>query len=100
MKRRISRKREVRLWAMAQNYDFVSTRNWAYSMILAQRRGGIYRYARNWLLATGEYPTGSHDIPYHPHVGPQGQPRYDSFEVDFDRLHVRSSSLVSPSPVR
>lgn len=98
MNRRISQKRELALRQLRDIYrdramdkPYVSTNA---QMGIGMQAAGIYRYARNWLLATGELPTGIHEVPWG-----FNPPYSNSKEVDFDPLHV-PSSLPVPEPAR
>ena len=93
MNRRISHKRALALEALAGAYRATAggsgqnarTANWV-------RSAAVRKYAKNWLLATGELPTGIHEVPWSP--GPSSR-IWESVEVDFDQLHVPPSVPVS-----
>ena len=91
MNRRISPKRKAALDQLRLAYLNSTTGRIGGTV----RAGCVRRYARLWLLATGELPTGIHEVPYGFNL-----PYKDSTEVDFDALHHVPSSLPVPEPAR
>lgn len=94
MKRRISRKRKLALEQLAIYYRWCtplgSGSNAA--MGVSAQTGGVSRYAKLWLLATGELPTGIHEVPWGQNAGWNWGRGYSS-EVDYDKLHIHPSCV-------
>ena len=65
MKRRITRQDEMTLRLLADDYRKTIPGS-GQSMLRVKRSmaRGVYNYARNWLLSTGELPQGVHEVPH------------------------------------
>lgn len=84
MKRRIRQKRKLALDRLATAYRATwggGGTNAGHAHAI--KTGAVRRYARNWLLSTGELPTGIHEVPW---PTDSGWTNWESTEVDFDRL--------------
>jgi len=85
--RRISQTRKLALDQLAAYYRWTASRGSGSNAGMGHSAltGGVRRYARLWLLATGELPTGVHEVPW-----TVFGTRWESTEVNYNRLHPSS----------
>jgi hypothetical protein len=83
----VSKARQLALDQLVAYYGWVMPfgSGAAWTMGRPAKIGGVRRYAKLWLLATGELPTGIHEVPWGQNAGWNNGCGYSS-EVNFDLL--------------